>query len=557
MPTPPATLVQRPFTFSLPLPGSGLDASEAAKDSPHQSPYQQVEISGRPVQREANDTGFYLKLPSIPTTPTSAPEVRLPKTHPCESADAHTQPVPPFLHEFMIPSPLLYHSKSREDLLGVPEEMDNSKSGQVVCGREPSDPNFASFRLGSPLQLPCDDPSSHSFSNPKLNRIDDMEFHSLNDPAFYRHTRTYLRAQYERNAECTVAIPSEVEPPIVTTTNTLKKQTHIYPGEYALNPPITLASSNGNTASLVIDAAELASSAPASAVNSNESWGWKGQIYSNAGLATPPPEQNGEQSATTSSETINKGRKGRRTDRSRTATKTLFTHPDPQEISFKRNETCDSLADLLSLLPDEEIARTSAVNNARAARADPSEASATSSRSPVAVQTPSTPDPELITKNPATPSPPVLNPPSPLGGACADQTLDLIKLQACPTTTCTASVIIMPSAIRKLVSDRQPDHRSPLAAGRRDVALAARKFAEELGFETAHRDGCAFGGGWIGGERAVAEAGADLGHRGGCSPAAGQGEEDYDDDDDGVGCAFEADWADEWVGEGEGADFWI
>lgn len=562
MPTPPATPPQCPFTFSLPLPGSSPEAGITAKDFPRQSPSQEVEITGRPVQRIPNDSGFGLNLPSIPMTPTFAPKVRLPSTHPCESEDAHTQPEPFSLHDFTIPSPLLYHSKSREELLGVPGDIDISKSGKVVCGREPSDPNSKSFKLGTPLHLPCDDRQSRSFSDTRLNGIDDMDFHSTNDSAFYLHTRTYLKAPYERNKKCTIMAPPEFEAPIVTTTNTLRKrQTQIYPGEYALNPPITLPSSIGSAASLVIGVDDKPSPASADAVNPNESWSCNGEIYPNTDSATPSLERNGEQPLAISSETINNRCKGPRKRRGRVAKMTTSAPPNPPEITSEGDDTRDSLVDPVGSQRDEEIAWTSALNKSCTARPHTSKASAISSQLPVAVQTPFVPQPNPPAASPAAASSPVAYPASPLGNACADQTLDIIRLQACPTTTCTASLIVIPTTTRKLVSDRHHNKYSRLSSGRRDVERAAKKFAEELGLETEHGDGCPFDRKWkrcdeeggVEGEGPT-ETGADLSSGEGYSPAAELVEEDGED---GLGCAFGERWDEEWVGEGEDADFWV
>ncbi|ERF69233.1 hypothetical protein EPUS_01190 [Endocarpon pusillum Z07020] len=573
MPTQPATPPQCPFTFSLPLPDSSPEASIAVKDSPCQRPSRQVETTCRPVQRMPNNTGFDLNSPSIPMTPASAPEVRLPDIHPCESEDAHTQPEPPSLNDFTIPSPLLYHSKSREDLLGDSKEIDSSKNGKIVIpGHKRSDPKFESFKLGSPLQRPCDDRQSRSLLNTRLNRLDNMDFHSINDAKFYQDTRTYLTSPYERKTKCTVEATSEDEPPILTPTNMLSQRpTHIYPGEFAVNPPIRLPSSNRNTDSPATGVAEQPSPAPASAVNLDDSWGCKGQIYLNAGLATPPPEKRDEQSPAPLSETIKNECKERRKRRRRrrAAKRTNCAHARAQETSSEGNNTSVSPLEPIRSPLDEKITQTFPSNNSYPTRPDTSKASATPSRLPRAVTSPST----CESRSPAASSPPPLSSiaysPSPPGKAYGDQTPDMVKLQACPTTTCTALVIIIPPTTEELVSESHQDRCRWLLGRRGPVEVAAARFAEELGLETEHAQGCAFDGKRrirddkhededMGGETGT-ETVVDQRNGAGSSPAVEEAKEDHEDGVMVVGSASaSADgWEDEWVGAGKSKDFWI
>ncbi|KAF7503117.1 hypothetical protein GJ744_004294 [Endocarpon pusillum] len=569
LPTQPATPPQCPFTFSLPLPDSSPEASIAVKDSPCQRPSLQVETTCRPVQRMRNDTGFDLNLPSIPMTPASAPEGRLSNTHPCESEDAHTQPEPPSLNDFTIPSPLLYHSKSREDLLGVSKEIDSSEVGKIVIsGQKCSDPNFESFKLGSPLQRPCDDRPSRSLVNTRLNRLDAMDFHSSNDATFYQHTRTYLTSPYERKAKFTVEATSEDKPPILTRTDTpSQRPTHIYPGEFAVNPPIRLPSSNRNTDSPATGGAEQPSPVPASAVNLDDSWGCKGQIYLNAGLATPPPEKRDEQSPAPLSETIKNEVKERRKRRRRAAKKTNSAQARAQETSTEENNTSVSPLEPIRSPLDEKITQTFPSDNAYPTRPDTSKASATPSHLSRAVTSPST----CESSSPAASSPPpsssIAYSPSAPGKAYGDQTLNMVKLQACPTTTCTALVIIVPPTTEELVSESHQDRCRWLLGRRGAVEVAAARFAEELGFETEHGQGCAFDGKRrigddededMGGETGT-EMVVDQGNGAGSSPAVEDAREDHEDGGVVVGSASaSADgWEDEWVGEGKSKDFWI
>jgi hypothetical protein len=142
------------------------------------------------------------------------------------------------LNDFTIPSPLLYHKKSREELMGAEEDKWSARRFSLVCGRDPPDPDFESFRLGSPLHpVPIDQPRADA-PNPTLLNSD---FASASDATFHQQTRTYLPSSLERDGKFAKASSPEV--PIITTTNTLRKrQTHIYPGEYASAPPLEIPS---------------------------------------------------------------------------------------------------------------------------------------------------------------------------------------------------------------------------------------------------------------------------------------------------------------------------
>lgn len=130
-------------------------------------------------------------------------------------------------------------------------------------------------------------------------------------------------------------------------------------------------------------------------------------------------------------------------------------------------------------------------------------------------------------------------------------------------------MIIVPTTTEEAVSESQRDRCRWLLGGRGAVGVAAARLAEELGLETEHGEGCAFGGEGRIGDDEDEDADADMGgetgtemvvvdqrHSRGSSPAI---EDAKEDDEDGVvvGSGSTDGWEDEWVGEGKSKDFWI
>ena len=123
-------------------------------------------------------------------------------------------------------------------------------------------------------------------------------------------------------------------------------------------------------------------------------------------------------------------------------------------------------------------------------------------------------------------------------------------------------MIIIRTTTEELVSESHQDRCRWLSGRHGAVEVAAARFAEELGFETEHGAGCAFGGKWRIGDDEDEDMGGETGtemvvdqrNNEGGSPAV---EEAKEDREDGIGCASADGWEDEWVGEGKSKDFWI
>lgn len=532
--TPP----ERIFTFSNPHTDFDAQACLPTNDSLPLSSSRSVDMTGGSTQPMPNDIELDPKLPAIPTSPPSAPEVGLPGSSPSESEEALAQAKSIYLHNFTIPSPLLYHSKSREDLLGIRGDWDHSSKEEIVlCEQDPSDPELESFKLGSPLQRLYDDCNRQTFSAARFNEFIDDGFPSFHDPAFYQRTRTYLTSPPRGSGKCPVTLASEIEHPIPTTTNTpSKRQTYVYPGEFALMPPARLPSSLCTLDCPPPSKLEQIRSATATVGNEYESQAYDCQIYTNAGLATPPPEPCGEQSLDLPIGIANTEYEGRRKRRRRPAKKTSPTQPHAQAVSPKGDNTCVTQEEPVQwrsggmIAHDPEAGPQSASQSgddggveiptgsatesqlfglskpsmlgekgnashshkSSTIRIDTSRATTRRSLLPVKIATPAEPislssaDPPPTSWSATQPSSKVAEPPT-----LSD--IDIVTIKACPTMACTALLILVPKT-GELASDRyQTERRGPLGQqGGAVVEMATARFAEDLGFRLQHGEGCSF-----------------------------------------------------------------
>lgn len=136
-----------------------------------------------------------------------------------------------------------------------------------------------------------------------------------------------------------------------------------------------------------------------------------------------------------------------------------------------------------------------------------------------------------------------------------------IELEACPTTSCTALLLVLPSLTR----------------GAKTIEMAVGKFANDLGLGVLHGEGCTFGA-----AEAVTkalmrcqavhenaslrvktrEAGYEITdvHEAVTTPHTGaaNGDVKSEEEEERAGYGLGDDGLEhEWVGEGEGADFWV
>jgi len=489
-----------------------------------------------------DETGPDLNLPSIP-------EVRIPGSFPAESEDVSAYSKATYLHGFTIPSPLLYHSRSREDLLGVVDNTVHPWSAKI-----PSDSDFEGFMLGSPLQPFYDDCARQVPSEAMLNKVSETGFPSAHDAAFYKDTRTYLRSPRRRDGSCSLTLGPRIELPSPT-------QTHVYPGEFALKTPAKLPSSLCTTSGSLPSKLEEISIATLTPGNDHEPRLREYQIYTNAGLVTPPPEPCEQASADLSTETVKtdceQGRKRKRRSAKKSVRLRVPTHghtisPKGSNTSFDRGEEVrrpsagrtdndpDAKPQPSFQSGDDEIGEIPTLND-DSSPTNPEEIPATSSLSEPSTparqhEAPPTPH-HLSTTSPdkAPPAParrsllPLKIPaaiPQPTQHPSPSPTA-ILTIKSCPTPTCTALLMTTPSTSR-------PADRGGV------MEMAAARFARDLGFGGVHAAGCGFGGGMDEGERG--EDGLDFDF----DMESENGEGDVDDGD-----------GDGWVGEGQGRDFWV
>ena len=564
-------------------------------------------------------------MPSIPTTPRSVPLIRLPGSHTSDLMDASTRAKPTSLHDFTIPSPLLYHSKSREDLLGIYDDKHNSsmEKALLVCGQDPPDPECETFQLGSPLQPPRDERRTHRSNTAKLTGYSGEGFSSANDPAFYRRTRTYLTYPLGSEEGCSPAAAPATEFPLLTTTKAPRsRQTHVYPGEFALTEPITWPSSTWIPDPSVPGLANQTPLATASVVNMKDSLGCKSQTFTNAGLATPPPEPDEAQLTDSPFREVNK-------ESSKVlelAKKTMFTPGHAQDNSPKCNNTDLALAkpvrsgsdEMTTDSPEAEPqSQSQAVKDGGAGipvlDGKPySHANSDSESVPIALSKPSnlergddaspfsnfttirTDASGAIATGSALPA--RISPPHPVCEAstsCSSSSpstpstlgptkcLDNVEIQPCPTTACTALLLVMPTP-KGLASGGQPCQEERLGGKLKAFTVAVTNIAADLGFQLEHGKGCRLGGrslvNDVDGKETDVQTGVEAelqlqsctdggasgrgrgmaGQREGGSVADGERQVEGDisgGDEDGDG--FKGGWKDGWVGEGEGIEFWI
>lgn len=207
-----------------------------------------------------------LLLPSVPTTPTKPPNVKVPGSDPeeppawlgttivCGRHERHDTEGHRSLLDHSIPSPYLYRRASREALLGLDDRsVDLAKSFAIACGQDVPDPDFTSYkedpkdwkvavyhteepRTIQPMLY--DEYTFIGAALPNMSRAVPTKtgLARVSDASFYKHTRPYLKncsrsasqfstvAEYPvRNGADTLATNEETKPASITTANTLLK----------------------------------------------------------------------------------------------------------------------------------------------------------------------------------------------------------------------------------------------------------------------------------------------------------------------------------------------
>lgn len=474
--------------------------------------------------------------------------------------------MPPSLHNFTIPSPLLYHRKSRAELFGQDGDNNNLSNDifPLIHGQDPPDPDFESFKLGSPLHAPRRVRESQSFNKVDFIGRNEEPASSLDDVAFYQHRRTYLSSSPERNGKCGVTLKPQIEQPSVTTTNTLRnRETHIYPGEFVLTPPATPPLASWTTARSVPGISEHNSFTTATVVNEYRPRGFEGRTRTIADPASPSQRQYSLSSPAPSVGTINEYTGDLRRS-SKTVPCSAIVHEEsgngahippasdnhllsgrdqigagsPEirpfpELHSPRKETEKSPnRDFDSNRRSFSLSRPTQPLEADDLLSTRTAAAVSNAASRAAATTPSLP---LTTP----PQPPTITLPPP------STDLDLVDIKPCPTPSCAALLLLVPASPEGIDDDGVVLLSEERYADEKGVSHSEEvgKMAGELGFEIQHSDGCVFVGGVGEGERGNEGLQGQEGdwERGSFGTAADWGNAD----DDG------------WVGEDEGLEFWV
>jgi hypothetical protein len=597
------TPAQCEFSFSKTLPDVNRQTCSTSANSPPSSSAEYAKVIAASTQTVSDEFEVDSNLPAIPNPPLSAPSVKLPGSYPADCEDTDVLPQTSSLQDLSIPSPLLYHEKSREDLLGLHEDDGNLSNidAPLICARDTPDPDFKSLKLGSPVQPPRDKCRSHNSNDTQSGR-GNQDCSTFHDPLFYQRTRTYLTSPSERIGRCSTMAPSRFDDPIVTTKNTLRRrQTHIYPGEFAITPPATVPSSRLAAPHSPCGMVEQACSVVATAGNGCGSWTHKDQPYPHAGLNVTPPRScellSPVPSTMAAHDERNSGTKGSSVNvPSMSCSVPMIDFKNDNERSVAKQEiltrsisapanhgnsnsssncsiTSQSLgSNKLSKLDDRKF---STLRRFSRVEGHPAAATAVLSNSTGA-------PPKQSTTIPQSPVDPIF------GSTTTSQPSSdpgIVEIQVCPTPNCGALVLLAPTQNKhNLHQDKSTNFR--LGKNGKVVEIALEKLFKNLGFELMHGEGCNFGldshgksgkeediEGTAGFETHLREGtrGSEKRTPGGYQDASASapavaaememdiemvekvkgssGHEDYDDLENGCG--------DDWVGEGEGREFWV
>ena len=162
-PSTPIYASQNDFTFRYPtasVPLSLETATSTALPTPPASSPPSIKLVFKRSRLAASTDNSHQNvptsplLPSIPTTPIAKPRVKIPGTFPEHASSPPQLPIllstSGYLDGIKIPSPLLYHKRSRE-LLERSSDYDINaeltKTFLLTCGRDVPEPDFESYKL--------------------------------------------------------------------------------------------------------------------------------------------------------------------------------------------------------------------------------------------------------------------------------------------------------------------------------------------------------------------------------------------------------------------------
>jgi hypothetical protein len=467
------------------IPDFDPQAGLATLDPPESAFSQRREDDVGSIQPAADTFSFDPNISSKPIMPPDTPKVRTAGSCLFKSDDSDRRPEPPTsLHDFTIPSPLLYHKKSREDLLGS-EGSHNLNHKSVICGQESPAPvpDLNSFRLGSPLhqaahsQNQSQSQSSSSYGA-KLPVLDsNHEFSLAEDATSHQCTQQYRPTPSQRDDRCTasVVVGPQIERPIVKTTNLLRKRkTHVFPGESALSSSaITSSLDCIHARHLVAADIQQGQSATMSVVKEFDLLGDKDDVHSDAGLA-PPPLMLFEQLLSESPiRMVNMGRNQR---------------PKISRLTCGRSLTGVSSEDETRTLYDasSDLSDSGEMVKARYGRSQ-SSSGIKRQRKSIADYNPipnstskfSLLERSNLTSGAAPPSTPTTTEVATNSTTSADG--GITNLEACPTPSCTAL----------LAREAMPRKETTIEVPQHEVANVAA-IAQDLGFVFGHIDSCTF-----------------------------------------------------------------
>lgn len=499
--TPPQCL----FTFQKRSPELGSQPCVESNCSALSTSSRCHTIASGPAQPTPDGSALDPSHSSARKTPLSAPENRSPPSCPLGSDDADLQPKATFLQDFAIPSPLLYHRKSWEDIFGADKGKGGPSNDEFLlpCGQERLDPDLSSknFKLVSPLQPPYDGLAAQNSPTGRPNARHDTEISVLHDPPFCQRTCTYLTSSPNRNGRCPRPVTPPVEDSILARTTILqKRQTHVYPGEYGLTLPSTPPSSARSTARPLAGRIEQACSAAAAIVSRYEPRACDNGTESNVDLHLPPLRLYEDPSSSPSVDMVDT-----ELDRREGSAKLFPRSACNQDVGLERKGSCGALLEPERTTQDEKTTHSckarsqfhsqsmqkrerelhmanynsdsSSDVNADTSALDVSERSklieetdgshirgyhaegmktfkTLAPRSPLPATKPCPLHP--VSQPLAAPSPhskPSTTPSSPHVAFSRVPHLDVVEMRACPTTACTALLLLAPTS-RKLDLDR-------------------------------------------------------------------------------------------------------
>jgi hypothetical protein len=443
------------------------------------------------IQPAAGTLSFDPNISSKPIMPPDTPKVRIAGSCLSKSDDSDRRPEPPTsLHDFTIPSPLLYHKKSREDLLGS-EDNHNLNHNPVICGQETLAPvhDLNSFRLGSPLhqaahsrnQSQSQSSSSYGAKLPVLNN--NHGFSLAEEPTLNQCMQKYSPTSPQRDDHCTATavFGPQIERPIVTTTNLLRKRkTHVFPGESVLSSSaITSSLACIHARHLVAADIQQGQSATVSIVKELDLPGGKDEVHSDAGLP-PPPLMLYEQSLSESpTRTVNVGRNQRPKISRLTCGRSLtgVTSEDETRTLYDASSDLSDSGEMVKARYGRSQS-SSGIKRRRKSIADYNPIPNSTSKFSLLERS-------NMTSGAAPPSTPTTTEGATSSTTSADG--GIMNLEACSTPSCTA-LLTRKAMPRKETTIEVPQH---------EVANVAA-IAQDLGFVVGHIDSCTFPSGWNG-----------------------------------------------------------